>query len=50
MTAVSKIIESHLCVQEDNSLLCDEEIDPCALVPSPLLDFLSLGSEYITPV
>lgn len=39
---------SYLCVQEDDSLLCDEEINPWALVTSPLLDLLRLGSEHIT--
>lgn len=47
---VSATLQSYLCIQEDDSLLCDEEINACALVASPFLDFLSLGSEYITPV
>lgn len=47
---VSTIHHSYLCIQEDDSLLCDEEINACALVSSSFLDFLSLGSEYITPV
>lgn len=50
IVTVSAIIHSHLCIQEDDSLLCDEEINSCALVTSSFLDFLSLSSEYITPV
>lgn len=44
-----QILRSYLRIQEDDSLLCDEEINACALVSSSFLDFLSLGSEYITP-
>lgn len=47
---VSAILYSYLRVQEDDSLLCDEEINACALVSSSFFDFLGLGSEYITPV
>lgn len=43
------IFDSYLRIQEDDSLLCDEEVNACALVPPPLLDFLSLGSEHVTP-
>lgn len=38
----------YLCVQEDDSLLRDKEINSWALVTSPLLDLLRLGSEHIT--
>lgn len=38
-----------LGIQEDDPLLGDEEIYACALVSSPLFDFLRLGSEHITP-
>lgn len=38
-----------LSIQENHSLLGDEEIYACALVSSSFLDFLSLGSEHISP-
>lgn len=40
----------HLCIQEDYSLLCDEEINACTLISSSFLDFLTLSSEHIAPV
>lgn len=43
-------LQSDLCVQKDDPLLSDVEIDSTALVPSSLLDLLRLSSEYIRPV
>ena len=46
-TVHSSVIPN-LCVQEDDSLLGYEEVNPSALVPSSLFDFLRLGSEHIS--
>lgn len=49
MPAVIAMCFACLSIQEDDSLLGDEEIYACALVSSSFLDFWSLGSEHISP-
>lgn len=49
MAVVTAMCVACLSIQEDDSLLGDEEIYTCALVSSSFLDFLSLGSKYIGP-
>lgn len=47
---IKTLFIAYLRIQEDDSLLCDVKVNPCALVSSSLLDFLGLGSEHIAPM
>lgn len=49
MSVLTAMCFACLGVQEDDPLLGDEEIYACGLVSSSFPDFLSLGSEHITP-